>query len=63
MPSKPVITITDKIQLEIGTIIQTTFLKTNHKVKIINKRTPAPKNYYVIFYKTHHVICYHWYSS
>ena len=42
-PSIPVIITTEKKQLLIGTIIQISFLKTSHKVKIINKRTPIPK--------------------
>ena len=34
---------TDKRQLDIGIIIQTNFLNTNHKVAIINNNTPVPK--------------------
>ena len=34
--------ITEKKQLLIGTIIQIILLKTNHKVAIINIRTPRP---------------------
>ena len=34
---------TEKKQLLIGTIIQINFLKTNHNVKTINKKTPIPK--------------------
>ena len=34
---------TENKQLLIGTIIQINFLKTNHKVAIMNKRTPKPK--------------------
>ena len=43
IPSKPIIMTTENKQLLIGTIIQINFLKTNHKVAIINKRTPKPK--------------------
>ena len=43
IPSKPIIMTTENKQLLIGTIIQINFLKTNHKVAIINKRTPMPK--------------------
>ena len=42
-PSKPIIIITEKKQLLIGTIIQISFLKTNQSVAIINNRTPKPK--------------------
>ena len=42
-PSKPVIIITEKKQLLIGTKIQINFLKTNHRVATINKKTPNPK--------------------
>ena len=42
-PRIPVIIITEKKQLLIGTIIQIIFLNTNHKVAIINARTPIPK--------------------
>ena len=43
IPSKPIIITTENRQLLIGTTIQINFLKTNHKVAIINKRTPKPK--------------------
>ena len=43
IPSKPIMIITENKQLLIGTIIQINFLKTNHKVDMINKRTPKPK--------------------
>ena len=43
IPSKPIIITTENKQLLIGTTIQINFLKTNHKVAIINKRTPKPK--------------------
>ena len=43
IPSKPIIITTENKQLLIGTIIQINFLKTNHRVAIINKRTPRPK--------------------
>ena len=43
IPSKPIIITTENKQLLIGTIIQINFLKTNHRVAIINKRTPKPK--------------------
>ena len=42
-PNIPSITTTENIQLESGTMIQTIFLKTNHKVAIINNKTPMPK--------------------
>ena len=42
-PSNPVIITTEAIQLLIGTIIQISFLKTNHRVAIINNKTPIPK--------------------
>ena len=42
-PSRPVIIKTEKKQLLIGTIIQISFLNINHRVAIINKRTPRPK--------------------
>ena len=42
-PSKPVMIITEKKQLLIGTIIQISFLNTNHNVAIINNKTPNPK--------------------
>ena len=43
IPSKPIIIITENRQLLIGTIIQINLLKTNHKVIIINNKTPKPK--------------------
>ena len=43
IPSKPIIITTENKQLLIGTMIQINFLKTNHKVAIMNKRTPKPK--------------------
>ena len=43
IPSKPIIITTENKQLLIGTIIQINFLKTNHKVAIINNKTPKPK--------------------
>ena len=43
IPSNPIIIKTENKQLLIGTIIQINFLKTNHKVAIINTRTPKPK--------------------
>ena len=43
IPSKPIMITTENKQLLIGTIIQINFLNTNHKVAIINKRTPKPK--------------------
>ena len=43
IPSKPIIITTENKQLLIGTIIQIIFLKTNHKVVTMNKRTPKPK--------------------
>ena len=42
-PRRPIIIITEKKQLLIGTMIQINFLKTNHKVATINKKTPKPK--------------------
>ena len=42
-PKIPIIIITEKKQLLIGTIIQISFLKTNHKVPTINNKTPIPK--------------------
>ena len=42
-PSNPVMINTEKKQLLIGTMIQINFLKTNHRVAIINKSTPKPK--------------------
>ena len=39
-PSNPVIIITEKKQLLIGTIIQIIFLKTNQSVAIIKSKTP-----------------------
>ena len=42
-PKIPIIMITEKKQLLIGTTIHINFLKTNHKVAIINKKTPIPK--------------------
>ena len=42
-PNIPVIMVTEKKQLLIGTIIQINFLKTNHKVKTIKIKTPNPK--------------------
>ena len=42
-PKIPVIIITEKKQLLIGTIIQISFLKTNQRVPIMNIRTPMPK--------------------
>ena len=41
-PKNPIIIITAKKQLEIGMVIQRTFLKTNHKVIIIKAKTPIP---------------------
>ena len=41
-PKRPIIITTEKKQLLIGTMIQINFLKTNHKVAIINSRTPKP---------------------
>jgi agmatine/peptidylarginine deiminase len=43
IPSRPIIITTENRQLLIGTIIQINFLKTNHKVAIINYKTPKPK--------------------
>ena len=43
IPSKPIIITTENKQLLIGTMIQINFLKTNHKVAIMNKRTAKPK--------------------
>ena len=43
IPSKPIIITTENRQLLIGTTIQINFLKTNHKVAIINNKTPKPK--------------------
>ena len=43
IPSKPIIITTENRQLLIGMIIQINFLKTNHKVAIINNKTPQPK--------------------
>ena len=42
-PKKPIMIITEKKQLLIGTIIQISFLKTNHNVATINNKTPIPK--------------------
>ena len=41
-PSKPIIIITEKKQLLIGTIIQINFLKTNQRVAMINNNTQTP---------------------
>ena len=41
-PNMPIIIITEKKQLLIGTIIQISLLNTNHKVPIIKNRTPIP---------------------
>ena len=43
IPSIPNITITEKTQLDIGIIIHINFLNTNHKVAIMNIKTPRPK--------------------
>ena len=48
-PNNPVIIITEKKQLLIGTIIQINFLKTNHKVPIINNKTPIPNTIISLF--------------
>ena len=45
-PNMPSIIITEKKQLLIGIIIQINFLKINHKVAIINIKTPNPKQQY-----------------
>ena len=50
-PSKPVIIITEKRQLLIGTTIQINFLKTYHKVKTINIKTPKPNTIISLFIK------------
>ena len=42
-PSKPVMIITEKKQLLMGTIIQISFLNTNHNVAIMNNKTPNQK--------------------
>ena len=41
-PRRPIIIITEKKQLLIGTIIQISFLNTNQRVKIIKPKTPRP---------------------
>ena len=51
IPSNPIIITTENKQLLIGTIIQINFLNTNHKVAIINKRTPKPKTTISLFMK------------
>ena len=43
IPSNPIIITTENRQLLIGTTIQINYLKTNHKVAIINNKTPKPK--------------------
>ena len=43
IPSRPVITMTENKQHEIGTTIQTNFLNTYHNVPIIKIKTPKPK--------------------
>ena len=45
-PNIPIMIITEKKQLLIGTIIQINFLKTNHKVAIINKKHLFQKQLY-----------------
>ena len=42
-PRRPIIITTEKKQLLIGTIIQISFLNTNHSVAIMNNKTPRPK--------------------
>ena len=42
-PNNPIIIITEKKQLLIGTIIQINLRNTNQRVAIINSRTPIPK--------------------
>ena len=48
-PNNPVIIITENTQLLIGTKTQINFLKTNHKVAIINKKTPSPNTIISLF--------------
>ena len=42
-PNNPIIIITEKKQLLIGTIIQINLRNTNQRVAMINSRTPIPK--------------------
>ena len=42
-PSSPIIMITEKKQLLIGTMIQISYLNTNQRVAIMNSKTPKPK--------------------
>ena len=41
-PNKPIIIMTEKKQLLIGTITQIRFLNTNQRVAIMNNKTPIP---------------------
>ena len=50
-PNNPTIITTEKKQLLIGTMIQINFLNTNHKVAIINIKTPSPKTMISLFIK------------
>jgi hypothetical protein len=43
IPNKPIIIDTEKNQLKRGIRTHMNFLNTNHKVKIIKTKTPAPK--------------------
>ena len=43
--------ITEKKQLLMGTITQITFLKTNHRVATMKKKTPNPKTIMSLFIK------------
>ena len=48
-PNNPVIIITENTQLLIGTKTQINFLNTNHKVAMINKKTPSPNTIISLF--------------
>ena len=50
-------------QVNNGKITQLIFLNTNHKVNIINIKTPKPKTTNILFDKSDHIICNHWYST
>ena len=50
-PRSPIIIITEKKQLLIGTVIQINFLKTNQSVTIIKINTPSPNTMISFFIK------------